>query len=82
MHSKCNRYGMVGIYKKITMKYIIISLISISSISAQNVQDTITIVTPKFTGKYYAPPSGGKYEIWKDEEGFYFIVEKRKLYIK
>jgi hypothetical protein len=53
-----------------------------SSLSAQNVQDTITIVTPKFTGKYYAPPSGGKYEIWKDEEGLYFIVEKRKLYIK
>lgn len=54
-----------------------------SSLSAQNVpKDTITIVKPAFTGKYYAPPSGGKYEIWKDEQGLYFIVEKRKLYIK
>ena len=64
------------------MKYILIFSMAFSSLSAQNVQDTITIVTPKFTGKYYAPSSGGKYEIWKDEEGLYFIVEKRKLYIK
>ena len=53
-----------------------------SSLSAQNVQDTITIVKPTFTGKYYAPPSGGKYEIWKDNDGLYFIIEERKLYIK
>jgi len=74
---------MVEFLKKITMKYILIFSMAFSSLSAQNLnKDTITIVKPTFTGKYYSPPSGGKYEIWKDEEGFYFIVEKRKLYIK
>jgi hypothetical protein len=54
-----------------------------SSLSAQNVpKDTINILKPTFTGKYYAPPSGGKYEIWKDDQGLYFIIEKRKFYIK
>jgi hypothetical protein len=74
---------MVAILKKITMKYIIIVVsMAFSSLSAQNLpKDTIT-VKPAFTGKYYSPPSGGEYEIWKDEDGLYFIVEERKLYIK
>jgi len=74
---------MVEFLKKITMKYILIFSMAFSSLSAQNVpKDTITIVKPTFTGKYYAPPSGGKYEIWKDNDGLYFIIEERKLYIK
>ena len=79
MHSKCIRCTMVEFLKKITMKYILIFSMAFN----QNVQkDTIEITKPAFTGKYYAPPSGGKYEIWKDNDGLYFIIEERKLYIK
>ena len=54
-----------------------------SSLSAQNVpKDTIEITKPVFTGKYYSTPSGLNYEIWKDSDGLYFIIEERKLYIK
>jgi hypothetical protein len=74
---------MVELLKKIIMKYIIIIVSMAFSLSAQNVpKDTIEITKPTFTGKYYATPSGGKYEIWKDNDGLYFIIEERKLYIK
>lgn len=54
-----------------------------SSLSVQNVpKDTMDVFKPVFTGKYYSTTSGGNYEIWKDSDGLYFIVEERKLYIK
>lgn len=65
------------------MKYIVLFLLAISSLSAQNVpKDTVEITKPVFTGKYYSTPSGGNYEIWKDNDGLYFIIEEKKLYIK
>ena len=54
-----------------------------SSLSVQNVpKDTMDVFKPVFTGKYYSTPKGSNYEIWKDSDGLYFIVEERKLYIK
>ena len=74
---------MVAILKKINMKYIVLFLLAISSLSAQNVpKDTVEITKPVFTGKYYSTTSGGNYEIWKDNDGLYVIIEEKKLYIK
>lgn len=67
------------------MKYIVVFfLLGISSLSAaQNVtKDTIDVFKPVFTGKYYSTHEGINYEIWKDSDGLYFIIEERKLYIK